>query len=207
VIDLICVVADKCIDAAIDQVLRRPNALGIRDITFETIVHPRRDPGCFHESAELLAGYTTHAHHALVVLDQEWMGAPASAGTELERLLEASLQAIGTAKWARAVVIDPELEAWVFADSPHVATALGCQSFLDLRTKLEGAGLWSADRRKPADPKRAVEWALHQARRPRSSSIYREIATSVSLRRCEDPSFLRLTELLRGWFGEDQRGK
>ena len=43
-IDLVCLLADKSIEAAMDAVLRRPEALGIRAIEFETVVHPRRDP-------------------------------------------------------------------------------------------------------------------------------------------------------------------
>jgi len=207
VIDLVCLLADKSIEAAIDGVLRRPEALGIRAIEFETVVHPRRAPGCFHEAGELLAGYTARAGHALVVLDREWKGAPASTGSELERLLEETLRPIGSADWARAVVIDPELEVWVFSDSPHVAAALGWPtSVADLRAALENEGLWDAGRSKPQDPKAAVNWVLRRANRPRSSSTYRALASKVGVRRCEDRSFLRLVELLRGWFGADHLG-
>jgi hypothetical protein len=202
VIDLVCLLADKSMEAAMDAVLRRPEALGIRAIEFETVVHPRRDPGCFHEAGELLAGYTAHAEHALVVLDREWKGAPANTGSELERLLEDSLRLVGSADWARAVVIDPELEVWIFSDSPHVAAALGWPtSVADLRAALENEGLWEAGRSKPQDPKAAMDWALRRANRPRSSSTYRSLAAKVGVRRCEDRSFLRLVELLRGWFG------
>jgi hypothetical protein len=202
VIDLVCLLADKSIEAAIDGILRRPDALGIRDIDFETVVHPRRDPGCFHEARELLAGYATRAHHALVVLDREWKGAPASTGAELERLLEESLRLVGPAEWVRAVAIDPELEVWVFSDSPHVATALGWPtSVADLRADLEREGLWVAGRPKPRDPKAAVDWVLRRTKRPRSSSVYRELASSVGVGRCDDRSFTRLARLLRDWFG------
>ena len=167
-------------------------------------MHPRRDPGCFHEAGELLAGYTNHAEHALVVLDREWKGTPANTGSELERLLEDSLRLVGSADWARAVVIDPELEVWVFSDSPHVAAALGWPtSIVELRAALENEGLWDAGHSKPQDPKAAMDWALRRANRPRSSSTYRSLARSVSIRRCADRSFLRLRELLQGWLGED----
>lgn len=185
-----------------DGVLRRPEALGIRAIEFETIVHPRRDPGCFHQPGELLGGYIARAGHALVVLDLAWEGAPAGTGPELERLLEKTLQPLGLNGWAKAVVIDPELEVWVFSDSPHVANELGWTEPAEkMRAALEDEGLWGADDRKPADPKAAVDWVLRRAKRPRSSSIYRTLAKKVSLQRCEDRSFLRLAELLRGWFG------
>lgn len=185
-----------------DGVLRRPEALGIRTIEFETIVHPRRDPGCFHQPGELLGGYSARANHALVVLDLAWAGAPASTGSELERALEESLPSLWPTGWAKAIVIDPELEAWVFSDSPHVANELGwTEPAAKMRAVLENEGLWAAADPKPADPKAAVDWLLRRAKRPRSSSIYRTLAKKVSLQRCEDRSFLRLVELLRGWFG------
>lgn len=206
-IDLVCLVADKSIEASIDGLLHRPEALGIRTVAFETVVHPRRDPGCFHEAADLLAGYVNHARHALVVLDLDWTGAPADSATDLERLLEESLRSVGPDDWARTIVIAPELEAWVFSDSPHVATALGWPGTVaDLRAVLEEEGLWGEGDSKPRDPKAAMEWALRRAKLPRSSSMYRMLASKVSIQRCEDRSFLRLTELLRGWFSADPPG-
>lgn len=204
-IDLVCLLADKSIEAAVDGALRRPQALGIRSIQFETVVHPRRDPGCFHEAGELLAGYTNLAHHALVVLDRAWDGAPAQSAPALEQSIEETIARTRADGWAQAVVIDPELEAWVFSDSPHVASTLGwagAQS--SLRSALEAEGMWMPGQTKPADPKAAVEWVLRRAKRPRSSSIYRELASKVSLARCSDRSFLRFRQLLCGWFGSDR---
>lgn len=202
-IDLVCLLADKSIEATIDSILRRPNALGIRTIEFETVVHPRRDPGCFHEAAELLAGYTSRARQALIVLDRAWMGAPSDSAADLLASLEEALDRVGPVDWAHAVVIDPELEAWVFSDSPHVSNALGWPtSTAEMRAALENEGLWASGHLKPSDPKAAVDWVLRRAKRPRSSSIYRALASNVGFKRCSDPSFLRLGDLLRGWFGK-----
>jgi hypothetical protein len=203
--DLVCVVADRSIEAAIEAVLRRHEALGIRPIEFEMLVHPERDPGCFREPAKLLGGYTERARHALVVLDRAWEGAPTEDAAELEQLLETELERIGHSEWAKAVVIEPELEAWVFSDSPHVATTLGWTgSASDLRLALEAEDLWACGRAKPDDPKRAMDWVLRRARLPRSSSLFRTLGSRVSLQHCEDRSFLRLKELLCGWFGVNQ---
>jgi hypothetical protein len=53
---------------------------------------------------------------------------------------------------------------------------------------------------KPARPKEAVQLALKTVRTPRSSSIYLELARSVSTDRCTDPAFLKLKRCLREWF-------
>jgi len=49
----------------------------------------------------------------------------------------------------------------------------------------------------------AVVAALREARVQRSAAIYREIATHVSLARCQDAAFGELTRLLRQWFPRD----
>jgi len=201
VIDLVCLVADRSIEAAIEAVLRRHEALGICPLEFETLVHPERDPGCLHEPAKLLGGYTDRARHALVVLDRAWDGAPAGDAAALEKLLEQELSRIGPAGWGKAIVIEPELEAWVFSDSPHVATTLSWTEPTALRDALAAAGLWERGRAKPEDPKRAMEWVLRRVRLPRSSSLFRKLGSRVSLQRCEDRSFVRLAGILRGWFG------
>lgn len=206
-IDLVCLVADKNIQASIEAILGRHEALGVRAIQFETIVHPHRGPGCFHRAAELLKGYRDRAGHAIVVLDRAWGGAPANTGVELEHQLESSLRSAGLVDWACAVVIDPELEVWVFSNSPHVENLLGWQGESGrLRQALSDQSLWPAGLPKPPDPKAAVEWALWRARKPRSSSIYRELAGRVSFDGCQDRSFLRLRDLLFGWFSSRSAG-
>ena len=205
-IDLVCLVADKNLEAAIDGILRRPKAIGIREVQGELVVHPQRDPGCFHKPADLLSGYRGRARHALIVLDRAWEGAPAATGIEMEELLERSLVGTPLAGWARALVIDPELEVWVFSDSPHVGRTLGWpDENTTLRAALAAHDLWPEEHAKPPDPKAAVEWTLRKARKPRSSSIYRELADRVSFTGCQDRSFLRLKSLVTDWFGGTSR--
>ena len=138
-IDLVCLVADKNLEAAIDGILRRPKAIGIREVQGELVVHPQRDPGCFH-------------------------------------------------------------------DSPHVERTLGwADENTTLRAALAAHDLWPDKHAKPPDPKAAVEWTLRKARKPRSSSIYRDLAGRVSFTGCQDRSFLRLKSLVTNWFGGTSR--
>ncbi len=204
--DLVCLVADKNMRAVMEGILHRHQSLGVREITFHTpVVHPRKDPGCLNEPTELLRGFRGDAAHALVVLDMAWAGAPATpekAEAEIERRIKEG----GLDGWARAVAIVPELEIWLFADSPHLTMALGWKDREPgLRDALDSNGMWPRDLTKPKDPKAAVEWALFQSRKPRSSAIYREIADRVGLAHCQDRSFRLLKEILRGWFPEKER--
>ncbi|GMV60075.1 MAG: hypothetical protein AMXMBFR72_31680 [Betaproteobacteria bacterium] len=202
-LDLVWLVADKNMEATVRGLLKRPAALAIRPIDCETLVHPRRDPGCFHEASAMLAGYRDRARHALVLLDRAWEGAPEASAAALESQLEATLARDLGAGWASAIVIDPELEAWVFAQSPHVDEALGWTGRQPkLREVLVQRNLWAPQAAKPSDPKKAVEHALRAVRKPRSSSIYRQLAERVTLQGCQDRAFQRLTMLLKEWFGQ-----
>ncbi len=199
--DLLCLVADRNMSAAISGLLLRSESLGIPNIDYRLETHPRHDPGCFHEGAEYLRAQQSEAAHAMVILDHGWVGAPADSGLELEELLEGQFAQAGIDGWARAVVIEPELEAWVFSGSVHVAGALGwADRSPGLREALAFQGLWPDDRSKPPDPKAAMQWALKQVRVPRSSSIYGELASKVSTTNCTDRAFVRFRQILQEWF-------
>ena len=199
--DLVCLVADRQIEATISTLLDRPRALGIRPITKEILRHPESDPGCYERPTDLLRGYRNEVERALVVLDHAWKGVPATSGPELEILIEARLSREGMAGWAVPVVIEPELETWVFSASSHVDKVLGWQGRSPaLREALETHRLWKPEDPKPADPKAALEWAVRQAGKRRDTPIYRELARRVSTRRCQDRAFLRLRNLLQDWF-------
>ena len=199
--DLVCVVADKQIKATIEGLLQRPGALGIRDVEAEVLLHPNHDPGCYDSPTDILRGYRQDAEHALIVLDHAWDGVPAESGPALEALIDEKFRQAGMADWAVSLVIEPELEAWVFSTSPHVSTVLGWKGPSSIRKTLEEQKLWRAEDFKPADPKAALEYILGRTGKSRSSSLFRKLASRViSTAGCEDRAFLRLKTLLQGWF-------
>lgn len=200
-IDLVVLVPDKQMEAALKALLQRPEALKIRGIDFEIVVHPRRDPGCRGESSGLLSVFASRASFCLVVFDHEGCGEHQSTREELEDKVESSLAANGWDGRCAVVVISPELEAWVWSDSPVVDQALGWSGVTpSLRDWLRAKGYLQPDESKPVDPKRTLEAALRQVRKRRSSSIYGELATRVSVSRCADPSFEKLKAILVQWF-------
>ena len=69
-----------------------------------------------------------------------------------------------------------------------------------MRDWLKGNGLWPEGATKPPDPKGAVETTLRVTRIPRSSAIYKQITSRVSIKNCVDPAFLKLQATLQEWF-------
>ena len=199
--DLILLVADRNMKAALSGVLNRPEALGIRQVVFEVLVHPQKDPGVLHDAHNVLRAVAGKFAHALAVFDREGCGREAEGRKTLEASVEQRLATNGWADRAKAVVIDPELESWVWSDSPEVDNALGWAGHVPaLRPWLTEKGLLQQSEAKPGRPKEAMEAALRLVRRPRSSAIYRELAERVSLRRCTDSAFRKLITTLQTWF-------
>lgn len=196
--DLMVLVADGNMKAAVEGLLSRPAALGISEVAFSVVPHPERDPGCFLRAPEFLQPFRPRFTHALVMLDHEGSGRERMTRQAMEQDLEKRLRK-SWGKTAAALVIEPELEAWWWSDSPHVATVLGWRE-PSLRKWLATEGYLAEGAAKPVRPKRAVEEALRIARRPRSSSLYRQLAEQVSVRRCEDRTFQRFRRILRRWF-------
>lgn len=198
-IDLVCLVADKNMEAVVDAVLRRPESLGIRPITHRILRHPQKDSGCFHHAVPFLRPVRSEARHALVMLDRAWDGPPGSA-KELEAAVEGNVRQLGP-DWARCVVIDPVLEVWLFQRSPILEVGLGWRDREpSLQAELAANGLWPRETPKPRQPKEAVEWALRLVKRPRSSAIYGALAGQLGTQRCTDASFQRFVTILRSWF-------
>lgn len=202
--DLVALVADKNMQFCLQGLLSRPEALAIRAIRFDPLyVHPERDPGCLRRAHDFLRPMARTHQHALVMFDRVGCGS-SNTRDELEEMVTRRLRENGWGDRAETIVLDPELEVWVWADSPEVARCLGWRHRApDLRKWLQEQDLWASEARKPADPKQAAESVLRYVRRPRSSALYKDLASNVSLRKCSDPAFLKLRGILTRWFGMD----
>lgn len=120
----------------------------------------------------------------------------------MEAKIEDNLSRTGWKDRSAAIVIDPELEVWVWSDSPVVEKQLKWSSrYPGLRDWLVSKGFLRADATKPSRPKEAVEAVLREVRLPRSSSLYRALAERVSLAKCTDRAFEKLRSTLQRWFG------
>lgn len=73
-IDLVILVPDRNIEAAVKGVLSQPQALGIREISSSVFTHIERDPGCFKRSHDFLRPMTNIYKHPLVIFDKVGCG-------------------------------------------------------------------------------------------------------------------------------------
>jgi len=195
-------VADKNMEAAIQSLLQRHESLDIRPLSADVFVHVYRDPGVLNGAHEFLAPFTAQYAHALVMFDREGCGREESA-EDLGQEVQKRLDDVGWVGRSAVIVLDPELEVWVWGDSPHVPEALGISPD-DLQHLLREK-YWQEGQAKPNRPKEAMEEALSRSRTPRSSSIYSLLAQKVSLTHCSDQAFLRLKAYLGQWFPRVRR--
>ncbi len=201
--DLIVLLADLDAENAVKTLINnRRESLQIRSVTFDTVRHSMRDSGCCREADTLLRSHLrTHAH-AMVIFDHHGSGKDFQSANEIEHEIEQRLVRNG---WKKAqitcIVIEPELDIWVWADSVHVADVLGFgQDLVALKRHLAKEGLLRPGETKPLDPKAAVENCLRNARKPRSARLYGILAERVSLSSCVDSSFEKFTTTLKRWF-------
>ena len=200
--DLIILVPCLDIDAVLKKLLLRHKALGIRKIRFDTKRHVlKKDSGCLLEADAMLRSLHSSYNHALVIFDHDGCGQEKKTREDLEIQVKERLAKSGWDDRAESVVIDPELEVWLWTGSPNVDKFLGWESRKpDLRSELRRMDLWPEDRLKPPDPKRAAHWAMEQTNVKPMSSFYGRIAEKASFKGCTDPSFLKLKKTLQMWF-------
>lgn len=133
------------------------------------------------------------------MFDRDGSGDPSPRET-IQTSVEAELSSNGWPHRSKAIVIDPELEAWIWGSSPHVARLLGWQTNEVLRSWLRERGLWPESEAKPPDPKTAVHRALRIQNQHPSASLFGDVAHRAGLSRCQDPAFRELRSTLQEWF-------
>jgi len=198
--DLVVLVADADTREGIAALLARHPALGIRPISFDIFKHDDRDPGCRAKAADYLRPQVDGYSYALVLFDRHGCGTSRSV-QEIEGAVRQNLEQSGWRGRCEAIVLDPELEAWVWSPSRSVAECLEWPlGSPPLREWLEQQDLWQPADAKPADPKAAVERVRRELGKRRSPRLYGLLGERVTTRGCTDPSFNRFREILRRWF-------
>jgi len=201
-LDLVVLVPGKDDFETLDALLStRTQSLKIKPPRYKILTHPRHDPGCFHGAQDVLQPLQRSAKHALVVFDHSGSGQENKTPDVVAHDVKDRLSRSGWGDRAEVLVLCPELEVWIWSDSPHVEAVLEWENRAQrLREWLLNRGLWPREHTKPHDPKRCLEETLRKTGIRRSSAVYRELAERVGLDNCTDAAFLRLKEILQAWF-------
>ena len=198
--DLFVLAADLDMEAAMKALLQRHDHIGIRKIESSIDRHREHDPGCFKDPVTLLRPQIGQFARALVIFDRKGCGSEASR-EHIQAHVEQNLARNGWQHRSKVIVIDPELESWVWVRSAKVANALGWRDRYDeLRAWLCDKDLWVAGTAKPRHPKVAYRAALRERGKRPSAALFGELAANVPLHRCRCPAFNDLRETLRAWF-------
>lgn len=202
--DIIFLVADGSMEQMLSGFLCRPSfhrslkcGPFIFDPARDLIVATRRDPEVYGLADELLRPFQATHTRAVVLLDNAWEGSPGA--TQIHDRLCRRLR--GSWDQFAVIVLEPELGAWIWQDSNHIATALGCP--IDFRQILAESGHWPFDQTKPTDPKKALDHLRDRYRADRSKAVFRRLASRISVKGCTDPVFQQLRDTLREWFPEE----
>lgn len=200
--DLIVSVADGCQEKVMEALLPRvPRCSGTETFTFEIIRNILCDSGSYNGSHELLRPFIRDFRYSLVILDFEGSGVEGiKTREETEQDIETLLCKNGWAGRNAAIVVNPEIETWMWIDSIHVGNAIGWERSESLYEWARSSGILGVDTYKPLRAKESFRLALKESNTSFSSSIYKKIASRVSYRSCNDPAFLKLISTLQRWF-------
>ena len=201
--DLIVLTADPQIQRTVETLLgNRQRALGIPGISFDVQRHPHRDSGCRTASEGILRPLRNEYRKAMTVFDFDGSGARNATASELEIELERQYELAGWEGGQVAfIVIEPELEAWLFGTSySHLQRAVNWSQSEPINEWLAARGYMVAGNAKPSDPKGAIEAILKLEKMPLSSDLFAELAGRASLSRCQDRAFQKFCNTLRRWF-------
>ncbi len=200
--DIIIAVADVYMEKVLEALLHRvPQSSGTATYTYDIIRNPGHDSGSYNDSHELLRPFITQYKFALVLFDLEGCGAEHNkTREEISKDVGDLLNKNGWENRNEVIVIEPELENWMWIDNHHVADAIGWEDNESLYQWARNGGHIKNDKSKPDRPKETLEKALRVSRTPKSAAIYKKIAGNVSYKKCTDESFLQLISKLQEWF-------
>ena len=197
--DLVVLVADAHIRGATKGLLSRSENLGIAQIDFDITPHNPRDPGCRTQAKNYLRQYLRYYVHSLVIFDRHGCTSDDSR-TDIQNRVESDLRKNGWEDRAKAIVIEPELEAWVWGYQEALPALKWKGSYRSLKGWLSKRRLWPASAAKPPDPKKALEAVMKHTGRRRSPRIYEQIAREANFEHCQDAAFNELRNTLQLWF-------
>ncbi len=203
--DLLVYVADADALAFLRAVLNRPQALGVRPISFDIERHPQRDAGMVQSGAELARMKKGKYHKALLMWDHHGSGRDhRQSASEVEQEIQSKLDSFTWSGNSAVTVLVPELEQWLwFCES---AIAAHCAITVNQLTQ------WQEERAaqlgttttilKSDQPKELFEHVIRERlKRTISPRDFEEIGSRASINGLTTcASFLAVASTLRNWF-------
>lgn len=205
--DLLVYVADADALGFIRSVLNRPQALGIRPLSFDIERHPQRDAGMVQSGAELTRMKKGRYDKALLLWDYHGCGrdhkqSPEEVGLEIQDKLDRFSWSGNSA----VTVLVPELEQWLWfcdnAVAAHCGVSVGeLQQWMRERATKLGKSVEQITRQQP---KELFEHVMRdRLKRTISPRDFEEIGRQASVNAllvCT--SFDSIVRRLRDWFAE-----
>ena len=203
--DLLVYVADADALAFMNSLLNRPEALGIREITFDIERHPQRDPGMVQNGSELTRAKKGKYQKALLAWDHH--GSGLEHRKEAAQVRDEAQRKLDSYTWeenSSVTIFVPELEQWIW----HSVTAL--TSHCDISEDQLNAWLAdysgkhdkSIDALKAEQPKELFEYVMREClKRTISPRDFAEIGARAGvngLKNCD--SFASIVDVLQNWF-------
>jgi hypothetical protein len=176
--DLFVLTADADMLVVFRTILGRPDALGIRPISFDVDRHANRDSGVFRNGPELLRAIPKNDFRYFVLaFDHDGSGCnrqPAECATTLQERLDSFTFKNRSA----VVVIAPELEEWLWHDPSAITNSIAADTI--------------------PGPKERLRQVFNRKPLPRD---FDRIASRANLQAWESsPSFRILKTTLQNWF-------
>jgi len=200
---LFLLTADKHMKACVEAVLGRSRSIGVRlsASDYDVAIESGHDSSVFGRGQESVRAYLRSHQYALLICDRHGSGGERLSRERMEERMEERLAQNGWQDRSAAIVIDPELENWIWADQRVVDAIFGWQGRQpSLREWLRLNDYMAEGESKPRHPKKCLENALAIVGRQKSAILFRQVAEQVNLTRCTDPAFLKLVSVLRQWF-------
>lgn len=200
-VDLLVVLEGPRDREVIRAVLGRPAALGIRQITFQCV---QRSSAVCAQGPDIARQQRNRFRYVICLWDHQGSGqgkTPARAQGEVQAQLNRN-----TLKGcSKALVIDPELEIWLWQDQAAIVNVLG----VGMNQLWQSLNAWQQAQFPTQTvralirqfPKEALEEVIRQAGEKPSAALYGRIAAKANLQLWGSvPSFKLFRRTLRRWF-------
>ena len=196
--NLLILCADPSIKVTVETLLaKRKKSLNISDISYELKVHDDRDTGVLNEGLELTRKYRNQFHKFILIFDYDGCGSSESPEEIRERLLNQGRSLGFSEDNLELIIINPELEIWVWKNIIHLAKMVGWTES-QLRDWLKSN--YGIENKKPEKPQAVYRKLLWHRQKPKSADNFRYLAEKISLRNCQEQGFKLFSETLRKWF-------